>query len=195
MAKTFTADLSLAGMRKLKKELTHYRRITLTECLKAFLDELTDEGITIAYRNVGTPFNGYIEFKKEFIEGKYNYKQKVILFGMNTQEFVSVWFRGTEEVRKEVNALLMAEFGSGKHTEDNRGQYLIPKNWRGTFPDQTHAMENVWYWSEEPFVAGQPVNWKSSAGYRPTMPMWRAYVDMRHTVIACATSAFSKVNV
>lgn len=195
MARTFEANLSLEGMRKLKRELTHYRRVTLSECLKNFLNDLTEVGITVAYQNVGAPFKGYIGFTKEFKDAKYNYKPIVIFYGYNTIDFVSKWYRGTELVEKEVNGLLMAEFGSGKHTDDNTGKYLIPKNFRGTFPEQTHAMENIWYWSEEPIIVGQPVNWKSSAGYRPTMPMWNAYLQMRQQVETIAEYAFQRTTV
>lgn len=183
MARVFEADLSLAGMRKLKKELTHYRRVVLTECLNNFVSDLAELGIEVAMENVGEPFGGYIGFKKEVMDTKYNYKKKAIVYGVNLIDFVSTWYRGTEEVSEVVNALLMAEYGSGKFADSKH---------RGTFPNQTHAFESVWRWSEVPFWNATNADWIYSSGYKPTMPMYNALVEMKSQVSRVAERAFMR---
>lgn len=191
MARKFRVKLNLEGMRELKKQLTHYRRVTLTECLNNFVSDLADKGIKVGYMNVHDELKGYIAFTKEIKDTKYNYKPKAIMIAYNAHEFTSIWYRGTERIEEDVNAVLMAEYGSG--------QYAI-KGWRGTYPTTSskkpsNATRGSWAWAEEPFTDSKNVEWHIYSGYRPSMPMWNAYVEMDKEIANTAKYSFMRTNV
>ena len=56
----------------------------------------------------------------------------------------------------------------------------------GTFPGQTHAFEDMWwYWDED------KQEWKPTHGIKATMPMYSAYMEIIQNVVKVAKEVFS----
>lgn len=181
MARTFEAKLSLAGMRDLKKQLVNYRKNTLTDCVNDFVNALIDDGIQIAYLNTGE-FDGYIGFFKEIPTTKYNYQTVGYLIGRNTQENISRWLYKGQIKEVEVSSILMAEFGSGRYARSG---------WRGTFPNQKHAFEDSWHWT--PVEDGVIGTVQTSEGTSPSMPMYKAALEMKSRIYEIAKTSFERI--
>ena len=176
MNRVFRSDLSVKGLRKLQKELRAYQRRTLPDMLTRFISELADTGVYIAKLNAGrSNFAPYVAFVKEVKDTKYLYKPTVVIIGKNAVPCFKQWYKDNELIEREVNALMMTEYGSG--------QYAEPFGYRGTFPEQTHADENGWWYATEKDAEGNFV-WHYTHGEIATEPMRHArdavirYVDM-----------------
>ena len=90
----------------------------------------------------------------------------------------------TEDGRIFFSALAI-EFGSGiyynkaanpKSSEFNMGV--------GTFPGQTHAFQDKWYY------LGEDGEWHSSHGVQASMPMYKASVEMRQKIDSIVKEVF-----
>lgn len=180
MARVFKSDLSVKGLRKLQKELRQYQRVTFKNQLRQFVSELADVGIRIAKLNKGE-FGDYIGFVKELQDTKYNYKTKALVIGLNQVPNVVTWLKKGGAHSVEVNSIMMAEFGSGQFAVNGH---------RGTFPDQKHAMEDEW--SYIPIVDGQLKEQETSSGVNPTMPLFRASIEMQNQIETIANRVFSR---
>lgn len=179
-AKTFKSNLSVKGLNELKKQIRSYQQVTLKNNLEEFLNQLTDAGINVAYQNTGD-FKQFIGFTKQVDATKYNYKFTGILIGSNVATNISRWISYDGVTEKEVNSLMMAEYGSG--------QFALAYH-RGTFPDQTHAFEDSWWYATDIGADGRPTNWHRSEGVKPTMPMYRAWYEMRMDIVTIARRVF-----
>lgn len=161
-------------------ELNKYRS-ALRSKSEQLVSRLLDEGIKVAYQHVPGRYSGYIEFTKE-IPNKGT--QCVGLFiGRNTQPFVSRWVTKAGVQEADVNALAMAEFGSG---------WLANVIWnisgvgQGTFPGQKHAMDQIWFWEDEDGTKHH------SRGEAPTYPMYHADMQMLAKIDSIAKEIFSE---
>lgn len=192
MPKVFSAKLSLEGMRQLTKDLRYYRKYTLTHAIEKFVNDLIEQGIYVAYQNVGE-FDGYIGFYKEIPSAsrdtqgtdfrKYNSRIKAYLIGKNIKPNIKRWISFDGITEKEINSILMAEYGSG--------QFAV-HGWRGTFPDQTHAYEDAWWYATSIGENGLPTDWHMAKGVRPTMPIHKAFEEMEQQIYMCAVNAFER---
>lgn len=180
MGRAFRSDLSVKGLRKLQKELRQYQRVEFKSKLQRFVSELADVGIRMAKLNRGE-FKEYIGFVKEVRDTKYNYQSKALVIGLNQVPNVVTWLKDGGAHSVEINSLMMAEFGSG--------QFAVAGH-RGTFPDQKHAFEDEW--SYIPIVDGRLMEEETSSGVHATMPMFRAYIDMKNQIETIANRVFSR---
>lgn len=144
-----------------------------------FLDRLMDAGIKVAEMHTGR-YTGYISFEKEISGGK---ECVGVLTGKNSKPFISTWKVKGGEKSVEVNAILMAEFGSG---------WLANVIWdvggvgQGTFPEQKHAFDSQgWYWTDEDGTKHH------SIGEHPTYPMYFADMTMLSQIDSIAREVFS----
>lgn len=169
MSKVYRATVSLKDLRQLNKDILDYKNHYLPQKEEELLEALSDAGIRIARANCGE-FGSFIGFVKMVNRSKYNYKCSAILTGYNAVPNIVEWVYFDGIKRAEVSSILMAEFGSGQHSE--------PPRYRGTFPDQKHADEPVWFYATETDGNGHPINWKANYGVKPTMPMYRAWLEM-----------------
>lgn len=167
--RVFTSDLSVKGLRQLKKDLRAYQRQTLPGLLKRYIDELADVGIYIAKISAGySEFAPYIGFYKETQDTKYAYQYRAIMVGKNAIPCFKRWYRDNKLIEREVNALMMAEYGSG--------QFALPGH-RGTFPrgddKKSKGLRDVWWYATEKDGNDNYV-WQMAQGDRPAQPMLNA---------------------
>ena len=113
---------------------------------------------------------------------KYNYRCSAILTGYNASQNIVRWvsFNGITEA--EVNSIMMAEYGSG--------QFAINGH-RGTFPNQKHAFEDSWWYATEIGPDGRPTDWHRNSGVTPTMPMYKAWYEMKTTIYLVGRRVFN----
>lgn len=188
MARTFSSDLSVKGLRELQKELREYKNNILKTNVQVFVEELSKAGIqAAAFASKGNAFGNFIGFVKEVEPTKYNYQARAYLIGMNLAPMFSTYISRDEgghtiEKTVELNPIMMAEYGAGVYARFD---------YRGTFPDQTHAMENQWYYATALDSKGRPTNWQVSSGVRPTMPMKKAVDEIIAQIDAIAIKCFS----
>lgn len=83
--------------------------------------------------------------------------------------------------------LLAIEFGAGIHYNPTPNP-LISSEFPygvGTFPGQTHAYEDMWfYWDEN------SQEWKPTHGVKATMPMYSADMEIIQNVVKFAKEVF-----
>lgn len=181
MQRVFTSDLSLKGLRELKKSIRNYKNVTLNSKVAEFTYELADVGISIARLNRGD-FKPYIGFIKEVKDTKYHYQSTVLVVGMNVMPNVARWWKDGQVHEAEVNSIMMAEFGSGKYAMFG---------YRGTFPNQTHAFDdNGWKWTPVGGNGTYDLMW--SDGVEPTRPMYYAWVAMKLQIESIARKVFDR---
>lgn len=176
MARTFKSDLSVKGLRELQKQLKAYKNVTLPNNVDRFVRELSLMGFEVAVKNKGE-FKDYIKVERKLKDTKYNYQAKAVIIVFNNKQNIVTWLRGGTEVSAEVNSVMMAEYGSGQHAISG---------WRGTFPNQKHAFQNQWYW------IGLDGEKHSSEGVHPSMPIYRAYVDMLTSIYIVGRRCFGE---
>lgn len=189
MARTFSSDLSVKGLRELQKQLREYKNATLKNNVQYFVDELAQVGIHIATVSANNnEFGKYIAFYKQVEPTKYNYQARAYLIGQNRVPMFSTYYsrdEGGNTISKtvELNPIMFAEYGAGVYARFN---------YRGTFPDQTHANESSWAYSTELDANGRPTNWQFSSGVEPTMPMKKALDEIVAQIDAIAIRCFSR---
>ena len=104
----------------------------------------------------------------------------------NTGIIKSQWLQKDGSVSEaDVSPILMAEFGSGLRANNAKGKQMDPPMGTGTFPDQTHAEDpNGWWYKDLNEV------WHHSYGVTPTMPVWKAYMEMYDLIESTAKEVF-----
>lgn len=181
--KQIEISLNTKSLKKAIKELKQYRD-SLSAKNELFVNRLLDVGIKVAYQHADN-FGKYIGFEKE-IEGG-GTRCVGIFKGINKEPVISEWDYYGERKTAEVNMLAMAEFGSGWLSEV---LFHISGVGPGTFPGQTHALdEHGWWWKEwDPAHKGE---WVHSYGLRPSHPMYYADMEMTQQIEKIAKEVFS----
>ena len=173
-----TMNLSEESVRNAIKELNQYKSDVLRKT-QEYVSRLSELGIQTSKNNVGN-FGRYITFSKELEPNKYGCK--AIVLATQTGTIVSKWPTKDGIKSADVSPLLMAEFGSGHRAENPMN---VPGVGQGTFPDQTHAFdEDGWYWRD---LDGELHH---SKGVTPSMPMYKAFVEMELSTIRIAREVF-----
>ena len=157
-------------------DLNRYKS-TLHAKNELFIEKLLEVGITIANHNRGRYAN-YISFEKK-VEGS-NDQVIGILSGMNSGKCTSWWYYKGGKKEVEINALAMAEFGSGWLAEV---LFDITGVGQGTFPGQKHAYDDAWYWVDD---KGLHV----SQGELPQHPFYNAEMQMIEQIELIAKEVF-----
>lgn len=84
-----------------------------------------------------------------------------------------------------VNTLLLVEFGAGIHFNATANPKASEMGMGvGTFPDQTHAFEDGWYYLNE------DNRWVYTHGTKATMPMYNAMKAIREQYVTVAKEVF-----
>lgn len=91
-----------------------------------------------------------------------------------------------------VDPLLMYEFGSGRMAIDSA--ILKGIAGRGTFPGQTHAFQNSWWYATEE-VDGHLSGWVETSGISPMRPMYRASEKMIMDATRIFREEFERISV
>ena len=186
--------LSTDSIENAIKEIRDYKKSLKKKCT-LFVEKLADCGISVAVQN-GGKYGRYITFGKKVVEG--NAGSYAIMYG-SSGTILETWLLENDVLQgAEITPILMAEFGSGKKASDAAG--LPNANvatslgmGRGTFfdsgnylrePKVNHAFQNSWSWQD---VNGE---WHSSSGEEPTMPMFKAGLEMRLQILKIAREVF-----
>ena len=186
MSRVMKATLSTKSIDSLIKELKSYKAGLQTKCHE-FVVRLAECGISAAYVSVGEEFGKYITFRS--VDTFFNGRAVAIMVG--SSDLLKREWMLADGSKKEayISPILMEEFGSGSKASDASGKENaeIAKKLgmgRGSFPDQTHAFQDEWWWKD---LDGE---WHSSSGAEPSMPMFKASLEMRVHIKRIAREVF-----
>lgn len=178
MAKrVFKTDLSVKGIENLKKELMNYRDVELPNKCKELVVRLADLGINVAQAKIDeSPLGKYVTIRTDLKPEKAGCKAILVATGSVMES----------EGYAPFNTLLAIEFGAGIHynpvPNPNSDKFGLGV---GTFPGQTHAFEDFWfYWDEV------DEKWKPTHGVKATMPMYYASMEITLQVVKIAKEVF-----
>lgn len=175
---TINISLSEKSVNEAIRQLQQYKQEILKKC-EQLVSELADDGIAIAETNVGN-FGRYITFSKEIKPESDGCT--AIIFATETGQIKSQWQTSDGIKAANVSPLLMAEFGSGWKAQNPLNE---PNGGQGTFPNQTHAFDKEgWYWRD---LNGELHH---SYGITPTMPVYKAYVNIEQNILNKAKGMF-----
>jgi len=177
------AKLNSADIKRMAVEVERYQ-IEFQIKVHTVLRKLADKGIAAAAMSVGG-MGQYITFSKD------NGIDGVTIVAQETSIITAIWLRYGKYAYAEVSPLLMSEFGAGRHaviweglTEHTDTLSDGTKIGRGSFPNQTHAFEDSWYYMD---LSG---NWQVATGVKPTRPMHNAVIEIITQVEATAREVF-----
>lgn len=167
------------SIRQAKKQLEKYNQGIYDKCAK-FTKKLMDVGISVGKKNCGE-YSSQITFRKKYENTPYGFTGTVEITG---NKVIRTWRYKGDYRSVYINALLMAEFGSGFEAE-----VIVPnvegQVGQGTFPDQKHAFdEGGWTWTDENNVTHH------SMGETPTHPAYYAWMEMKQQINSIALQVF-----
>lgn len=165
-------------------ELKRYQA-SLAEKNETFVRRLLDEGIKVARANTGG-YGRYISFSKE---GTGGIRTVGFLIAEDRKIYVEWEVQNHEKKTAEVSPLLMAEFGSAQFAEV---LFNISGVGQGTFPGQTHAYDDQWWYKE--WKDDYTGKWRMGTGIKPTHPMYKADMEMIQQVERIAKEVFYSGN-
>lgn len=177
--------LDTAEIARAVRQIKAYRTRT-EEKARELVSRLADEGISVGMANRGE-YGAKITFSKKLNPIKSGCQALML----GTSAPLKVQWRSRGGVREaDIMPILMAEFGSGPSASDATGQPNADKAkelgmGQGTFPGQTHAFEESWTWQD---LDG---HWHESSGVDPTMPMFKAAMQMRRNIQKIAKAVFA----
>lgn len=178
-----SGKLNSADLKRMSDELSGYKP-TLQEKLDRFVRALTDKGIHIAKDTAGN-------FGSKIVFSRRSDSEGTVLVAQETDVIISRWLRNGGEVEAKVSPLLMAEFGAGPHAivweGVNESTNKLPDGktiGRGTFPNQTHAFEDSWWYMDA------NKQWHQSRGITPTRPLHNAILEMILQIETTAKEVF-----
>lgn len=180
--RTFSANLSVSSLNKLKQDLLNYRDSILPSRLDEFVRELAEAGIPVIEKNIAG--------------AGFTYDEKGIQSGSNTEHNTYVKVDSLIEMSRatlvlEGRDILFIEFGAGVyHSENGVNGSDHPKGAENGFLIGTYGMghgsQQVWgYYAD----SGELV---LTHGTKATMPMYKASLEIQKKVIEIARKVFSK---
>ena len=174
MPKKITMNLSVSSIQNAIKELRQYQSDLNRKC-EIFCQRLTELGkITAQTRIDESPLGKYITVTTDIQPDKTGCKAMLIAAGVTKSTDYG-----------DVNMLLLVEFGGGIH----HNPVANPKAGElgfgvGTFPGQTHAFEDGWWYP------GDDGEWHYTHGVKATMPMYNASTEMLLNIRKIAREVF-----
>ena len=179
MSRTITFNLTEQSVRNAIRELQAEKAELLSKTQK-YVSRLADVGIQTAKSNVGN-YGRYITFSSEFEPTTTGCKG--VFLATETGKIVSKWQTSDGGVKTaDVSQLLMTEFGAGHKAQNPKN---VPGVGQGTFPGQTHANDpSGWYWVD------MDGNLQHSYGVTPTMPVYKAFLEMEQNIFSIAKEVF-----
>lgn len=146
-----------------------------------FVYELLNLGISVAEEHAGG-YGKYITFSKK---GKGGITTIGYLVGEDAQKIVAEWDYYGERKTAVLSPILLAEFGSATYAE---ALFDVGGVGQGTFPGQTHAFEDSWWYKE--WDENGKGEWKRGRGVTPTHPMYHAKMKMYEQIYNVARKVF-----
>ena len=177
MSKKFEVDiLQVSSVKKLIKDLKKYKNDFHKKC-ELLVSRLADSGLQIANAKVSeSPLGGYVNLHIESLNIPNGAGTKIVGIGAIKQA----------TGYPDFNILLAVEFGAGIYHNNTPNPYSGQLGFGvGTFPGQTHAFEDSWwYWDEK------DQKWKRTYGVKATMPMYSTYMGVKSLVTKTAQEVF-----
>lgn len=175
--KVFKTDLSISGLNALKKQLIQYRDELPIKC-KQLVSMLLKSGVEVAETNISkSPLGKYVTVSTNISADKMGCNGILLAKGQVKEQ----------DGYEPFSILLAIEFGAGIHYNPTPNP-LISSEFPygvGTFPGQTHAYEDTWfYWDEN------SQEWKPTHGVKATMPMYSADMEIIQNVVKFAKEVF-----
>ncbi len=175
--KVFNSDLSVKGIEALKSQLLQYKDSLSIKCEK-LVSRLLQSGVEVSQSKISeSPLGKYVTVTTDIYSDKMGCKGILLAKGAVKEQ----------EGYAPFSILLAIEFGAGVHFNPTPNP-LISSEFPygvGTFPGQTHAYENMWfYWDEN------TQEWKPTHGVKATMPMYNADMEIIQNVVKFAKEVF-----
>lgn len=187
--KTIEVQLTAKSFREAQRSIEEYRK-SFNKKLRTFTSELAKQGIRVAELNLGHAQSLVGFSHTSTLKSGY---ATTTLIAYDKTKIISEWMYYGEKRRAEVSPILMAEFGAGKYASEREAMSEASKYGmgRGTFPrkhenEKHRGLQNVWYWQE---VEGG--EWKHSSGWKPTLPMHNASIEIQKKVEDVARRVFN----
>ena len=175
--KVFKSDLSVKGIEALKRQLLQYKDSLPIKCEK-LVSRLLQSGVEVSQSKISeSPLGKYVTVTTNISADKMGCKGILLAKGAVKEQ----------EGYAPFSILLAIEFGAGVHFNPTPNP-LIGSEFPygvGTFPGQTHAYQDMWfYWDEN------TQEWKPTHGVKATMPMYSADMEIIQNVVKYAKEVF-----
>lgn len=175
--KVFKSDISVKGIEALKSQLLQYKDSLSVKC-ENLVSRLLQSGVAVSQSKVSeSPLGKYVTVTTNISADNIGCKGILLAKGAVKEQ----------EGYAPFSILLAIEFGAGIHYNPTPNP-LISSEFPygvGTFPGQTHAYEDMWfYWDEN------SQEWKSTHGVKATMPMYSADMEIIQNVVKFAKEVF-----
>ena len=176
--KVFKADLSVIGLNDLKRQLLQYKDSLPIKCEK-LVSRLLQSGVSVSQTKINeSPLGKYVTVTTNISADKIGCKGILLAKGAVKEQ----------EGYEPFSILLVIEFGAGIHF-NKKPNPIISSEFPygvGTFPGQTHAYQDLWfYWDEN------TQEWKPTHGVKATMPMYSADMEIIQNVVKFAKEVFA----
>ena len=170
------SDLSISGLNDLKRQLLQYKDELPIKCEK-LVSRLLQSGVAVSQARISeSPLGKYVTVTTNISADKMGCKGILLAKGAVKEQDGYAPF----------SILLAIEFGSGVHFNPTPNPLSAEMGYGvGTFPGQTHAYDDMWwYWNEK------EQKWMPTHGVKATMPMYKAGEDIRSKIIKTAKEIF-----
>lgn len=176
--KVFKADLSVKGVEALKRQLLQYKDSLPIKCEK-LVSRLLQSGVEVSQARISeSPLGKYVTVTTNISSDNMGCKGVLLAKGAVKEQDAYAPF----------SILLAIEFGAGVHYNPTPNP-LISSEFPygvGTFPNQIHAYQDLWfYWDEN------TQEWKPTHGVKATMPMYSADMEIIQNVVKYAKEVFA----
>lgn len=176
--KVFKSDLSEKGIEALKSQLLQYKDSLSIKCEK-LVSRLLQSGVAVSQTKISeSPLGNYVTVTTDVSADKMGCKGILLAKGAVKEQ----------EGYEPFSILLAIEFGAGIHYNPTPNPIISSEfpYGVGTFPGQTHAYEDMWfYWDEN------TQEWKPTHGVKATMPMYNADMEIIQNVVKYAKEVFT----
>ena len=177
MAKKISVDLSIKGLNDLKRQLLQYKDSLPVKC-ENLVSRLLQSGVEVSQSKISeSPLGKYVTVTTNISADKMGCKGILLAKGTVKEQDGYAPF----------SILLAIEFGAGIHFNPTPNPIISSEFTYGvgTFPGQTHAYQDTWfYWDEN------SQEWKPTHGVKATMPMYTADMDIIQNVVKYAKEVF-----
>lgn len=175
--KVFKSDLSVSRLNDLKIQLLQYKDELPTKCEK-LVYRLLQSGVKVSQSKIReSPLGKYVTVTTNISADTMGCKGILLAKGAVKEQDGYAPF----------SILLAIEFGSGVHFNPTPNPIISSEfpYGVGTFPGQTHAYQDTWfYWDEN------TKEWKPTHGVKATMPMYNADMEIIKNVVKFAKEVF-----
>lgn len=175
--KVFRAELSVKGIEALKRQLLQYKDNLPIKCEK-LVSRLLQSGVAVSQTKISeSPLGKYVTVTTNISADNMGCKGILLAKGAVKEQ----------EGYAPFSILLAIEFGAGIHFNPTPNP-LISSEFPygvGTYPGQTHAHEDMWwYWDEN------AQEWNPTHGVKATMPMYSADMEIIQNIVEYAKEVF-----